>query len=116
MHRDELSVAFLTINPITTGHTLVVPIEETDEWTNLSNETSSHLMVVAKRIGLAQKALYKCGRVGLIIAGFEVPHCHLHVIPANTMTDMSFEHAASYVDSAQLEEQAESLASALKKV
>jgi diadenosine tetraphosphate (Ap4A) HIT family hydrolase len=116
VHRDELSVAFLTINPITTGHTLVVPIEETDEWTNLSNETSSHLMVVAKRIGLAQKALYKCGRVGLIIAGFEVPHCHLHVIPANTMTDLSFEHAASYVDTAQLAEQAESLASALKKV
>jgi len=116
VHRDELSVAFLTINPITTGHTLVVPIEETDEWTNLSNETSSHLMVVAKRIGLAQKALYKCGRVGLIIAGFEVPHCHLHVIPANTMTDLSFEHAASYVDPVQLAEQAESLASALKKV
>jgi diadenosine tetraphosphate (Ap4A) HIT family hydrolase len=116
VHRDELSVAFLTINPIATGHTLVVPIEETDEWTNLSNETSSHLMVVAKRIGLAQKEIYKCSRVGLIIAGFEVPHCHIHVIPANIMMDLSFEQAATHVEPVQLAEQAEKLASVLKTV
>jgi diadenosine tetraphosphate (Ap4A) HIT family hydrolase len=116
VHRDDLCVAFLTINPITTGHTLVVPIEETDEWTNLSDKTSSHLMIVAKRIGLAQKALYECTRVGLIIAGFEIPHCHLHVIPANTMADLSFEQAAAHVDPAQLAEQAAQLALTLKTV
>ena len=104
------------INPITTGHTLVVPIEEIDEWTNLSEATSTHLMLVAKRIGLAQKALYKCNRVGLIIAGFEIPHCHLHVIPANTMADLSFEHAAPHVDNAQLAVQAQQLGLALRTI
>jgi diadenosine tetraphosphate (Ap4A) HIT family hydrolase len=116
VHRDDLCVAFLTINPIATGHTLVVPIEETDEWTNLSDATSSHLMDVAKRIGLAQKALYKCSRIGLIIAGFEIPHCHLHVIPANTMADLSFAHAATHVETALLAEQAVHLASTLKTI
>ena len=116
VYRDEVCVAFLTINPIATGHTLVVPIEETDEWTNLSDATSSHLMVIAKKIGLAQKDLYKCNRVGLIIAGFEIPHCHLHVIPANTMADLSFEHAAPHVEPAQLKAQAEKLTAALKRV
>ncbi len=109
-----MCVAFLTINPIATGHTLVVPIEEIDEWTDLSSTTSSHLMVVAKKIGSAQKQLYKCKRVGLIIAGFEIPHCHLHVIPSNSMRDLSFENAAAHVEPAQLSEQAEQLASVLK--
>ena len=116
VHKDEYCVAFLTINPITTGHTLVVPIEEIDEWTNLSEATSTHLMLVAKRIGLAQKALYNCNRVGLIIAGFEIPHCHLHVIPANAMADLSFEHAAPHVETAQLAHQAQQLGSALKTI
>ena len=116
VHKDEYCVAFLTINPITTGHTLVVPIEEIDEWTNLSEATSTHLMLVAKRIGLAQKALYKCNRVGLIIAGFEIPHCHLHVIPANTMADLSFEHAAPHADNAQLAVQAQQLGLALRTI
>ena len=114
VYKDEICVAFLTINPIATGHTLVVPIEEIDEWVNLPTATSSHLMLVAKRIGLAQKQLYSCSRVGMIIAGFEIPHCHLHDIPANTMADLSFEHAAAHVESERLSEQAEHLASVLK--
>jgi diadenosine tetraphosphate (Ap4A) HIT family hydrolase len=73
-------------------------------------------MLVAKRIGLAQKQLYGCSRVGMIIAGFEIPHCHLHVIPANTMADLSFEHAAAHVDPERLSEQAEQLASVLKTI
>ena len=116
VYKDEICVAFLTINPIATGHTLVVPIEEIDEWVNLPTATSSHLMLVAKRIGLAQKQLYSCNRVGMIIAGFEIPHCHLHVIPANTMADLSFEHAAAHVESERLSEQAEHLASVLKTI
>ena len=116
VYKDEICVAFLTINPIAIGHTLVVPIEEIDEWIDLPATTSSHLMVVAKRIGLAQKQLYNCNRVGMIIAGFEIPHCHLHVIPANTMADLSFEHAAAHVDPEQLSQQAEQLASVLKTI
>ncbi|CAB4899822.1 unannotated protein [freshwater metagenome] len=116
VHRDETCVAFLTINPISTGHTLVVPIEETDEWTNLSSTTSSHLMLVAKKIGAAQKKLYTCKRVGLIIAGFEIPHCHLHVIPSNSMADLSFENAVDHVETAVLAKQAADLASVLKTI
>ena len=116
VYKDEICVAFLTINPIAIGHTLVVPIEEIDEWVDLPTATSSHLMLVAKRIGLAQKQLYSCNRVGMIIAGFEIPHCHLHVIPANTMADLSFEHAAAHVESERLSEQAEHLASVLKTI
>lgn len=111
-----MCVAFLTINPIATGHTLVVPIEEIDDWTNLSSTTSSHLTVIAKNIGSAQKQLYKCKRVGLIIAGFEIPHCHLHVIPTNSMSDLSFENAAAHVEPALLSKQAEQLASVLKTI
>ena len=114
VYKDEICVAFLTINPVATGHTLVVPIEEIDEWVDLPTATSSHLMLVARRIGLAQKQLYSCNRVGMIIAGFEIPHCHLHVIPANTMADLSFENAAAHVDPERLSGQAEQLASVLK--
>jgi diadenosine tetraphosphate (Ap4A) HIT family hydrolase len=71
---------------------------------------------VAKRIGLAQKQLYGCSRVGMIIAGFEIPHCHLHVIPTNTMADLSFEHASAHVDPERLSEQAEQLSSVLKTI
>jgi histidine triad (HIT) family protein len=116
VYKDEICVAFLTINPIATGHTLVVPIEEIDEWVDLPTATASHLMLVAKKIGLAQKQHYGCSRVGMIIAGFEIPHCHLHVIPANTMADLSFEHAAAHVDPERLSEQAEQLASVLKTI
>ena len=116
VYKDEICVAFLTINPISTGHTLVVPIEEIDQWTDLPAATSSHLMLVAKRIGLAQKHLYNCNRVGLIIAGFEIPHCHLHVIPTNAMADLSFENAVSHIDPERLSEQAVQLASVLKTI
>ena len=116
VYKDEICVAFLTINPIAIGHTLVVPIEEIDEWVDLPTATSSHLMLVARRIGLAQKQLYSCNRVGMIIAGFEIPHCHLHVIPANTMADLSFENAAAHVDPERLSEQAEQMASVLKTI
>jgi diadenosine tetraphosphate (Ap4A) HIT family hydrolase len=116
VYKDEICVAFLTINPISTGHTLVVPIQEIDQWTDLPKATADHLMQVAKDIGNAQKQLYKCKRVGLIIAGFEVPHCHLHVIPAATMSDLSFDQAASHVDPTELAAQALTIAAILKTI
>jgi histidine triad (HIT) family protein len=73
-------------------------------------------MLVAKNIGAAQKKLYTCKRVGLIIAGFEIPHCHLHVIPSNSMADLSFENAAEHVETAVLAKQAADLASVLKTI
>jgi histidine triad (HIT) family protein len=95
VYRDERCVAFLSINPISVGHVLVVPIEEVDHWLDLEPELVAHLMTVAHRIGRAQQSLYGCERVAVIIAGFEVPHCHIHVIAANDMSDVSFAKAGS---------------------
>lgn len=93
VHRDDVCVAFMTINPITTGHTLVVPIAEVDHWLDLDAPTRAHLFEVSHRIGEAQMRVFDCDRVGLIIAGYEVPHTHLHVIPTRSMADLAFSAA-----------------------
>ena len=98
VHTDEICVAFMTINPISRGHLLVVPRVEIDQWSDLPDHVSQHCFAVAKRIAIAQKQVLGCERVALIIAGFEVLHCHLHVIPATTIADISFDNAASSVD------------------
>lgn len=104
VYRDDLCVAFMTISPITAGHVLVVPIDEVNEWTDLSSELSSHLFKVAAQIGEAQKMAFKCERIALIIAGFEVPHCHLHLIPSNSMADLNFEYAVTSSNRDDLEQ------------
>ncbi|HEY6531482.1 MAG TPA: HIT family protein [Acidimicrobiales bacterium] len=93
VYRDEIAVCFLTINPITPGHALVVPVAEVDHWLDLDDETVAHLNVVAKRIGRAQMAALGAARVGLVIAGLEVPHTHLHVLPMHSMADLDFRNA-----------------------
>ncbi len=92
--RDERCVAFLTINPIRAGHTLVVPVAEVDRWTDLDEEVAAHLMVVAQRIARAQDEVFSPDRIGLMIAGFEVPHTHLHVLPIDDMGDLDLGNAA----------------------
>ena len=113
VYTDEVCVAFMTINPISRGHLLVVPRVEIDQWTDLPDDVSQHCFVVAKRIADAQKRVLHCDRVALIIAGFEVPHCHLHVIPATTIADVSFDNAASSVDFEDLAAVAASISAAL---
>lgn len=100
--RDEQCVVFLSINPIADGHALVVPVREVDQWTDLTEDECTHLMAVAKRVGDAQKVEFSPARVGLMIAGFEVPHTHLHVIPIDTMADLDFANAAESVDHGEL--------------
>ena len=91
--RDDRCVAFLSIAPITTGHTLVVPIAEVDHWVDLEPDLAAHLMTVAHAIGNAQMAAFSPARIGLIVAGLEVPHCHLHVLPIDSEADLSFAKA-----------------------
>ena len=93
VHRDDLCVAFLDIRPLAHGHVLVVPIAEVDHWIDLPAGLSSHLFAVAQRIGIAQQQAFACERVGLIIAGYEVPHTHLHVIPTTHMGQLNFASA-----------------------
>jgi histidine triad (HIT) family protein len=91
--RDDEVVAFLTINPITPGHTLVVPVAEVDHWLDLPPALAARCMTVAQVIGQAQMAAFSPARVGMIIAGLEVPHTHLHLIPIESEADLSFAKA-----------------------
>jgi histidine triad (HIT) family protein len=93
VYRDDQSVAFLSINPLNPGHTLVVPVAEVDHWTDLDPELARHLMGVAQRVGRAQQRIWSPARVGLIIAGMEVPHTHLHVVPIWREADLHFANA-----------------------
>ncbi len=111
--RDDRAVAFLTIAPIAHGHTLVVPIEEVDHWIDLEPDLAAHLMELARRVGRAQMQAFSPRRIGLIVAGLEVPHCHLHVIPIESEADLSFARADHSPDPARLDAAAEALRSAL---
>lgn len=111
---DDVCVAFLSINPLQAGHTLVVPRAEVDHWVDLDPTTAAHLMTVAHVIAQAQRAAFAPERVGLIIAGFEVPHTHLHVVPTFSMADLDFANAAAQPDPAGLDAAAERLRASLR--
>jgi len=99
--RDERTVAFLSIHPLTTGHTLVVPVAEIDHWLDLPAELAGHCMRVARAVGHAIRRVHSPVKVGLMIAGLEVPHCHLHVAPINGLQDLDFANAAEEVPPAE---------------
>ena len=112
--RDDRAVVFLTIAPIAPGHALVVPVEEVDHWVDLSPELAAHLMEVGRQVGGAQMASFSPARIGMIIAGLEVPHCHLHLIPIDSEADLSFAKADHSPDPAALDAAAERLRAALR--
>ena len=111
--RDELCVAFLSIAPIRTGHTLVVPIAEVDHWLDLEPSTAAHLMTVSQTIGKAQMQAFRPARVGLLIAGLEVPHVHLHVVPIDSEADLRFDRADPDTPADALDDAADRLRAAL---
>ena len=112
--RDEQAVAFLTIAPIAPGHTLVVPVAEVDHWVDLDADLAAHLMDVARHVGRAQMQAFSPTRIGMIIAGLEVPHCHLHLIPIDTEAELSFARADHHPDPAAMDDAAERLRAALR--
>lgn len=107
--RDDRCVAFMSINPLRRGHTLVVPVEEIDHWLDCPADLRNHLFDVSQRIGRAQQAAFRPARVGLMIAGLEVPHLHLHVVPIDDVHDLDFSNAAANVAPEELEEAAEAI-------
>lgn len=113
--RDERAVGFLSINPLGPGHTLVVPRAEVDHWVDADDELLGHLHRVSHRIAEAVRAVWQPPRVALIIAGFEVPHLHLHVYPAWKLDDFDFRNAARDPDPAELDRNADSLRAALRE-
>lgn len=115
VYRDAHIVAFLTIEPLAYGHVLVVPVNEVDKWTDLEPELWNELNAVALKVGQAVVSAFDAPRAGYIIAGFDVPHTHIHVFPAGNMGDYDFARAMSMdeTDPAAMDAAAEKLREAL---
>lgn len=105
--RDPECVGFMSINPLRRGHTLVVPRMEVDHWIDVPDGLRDYLFEVAQTIARAVQSAFEPTRVGLMIAGLEVPHLHLHVVPIDRVNDLDFANAAASVDSDELEDAAE---------
>ncbi len=90
---DEHYFAFLDINPMAKGHTLVVPKVEDDYIFNLDDETYTGLMLFAKKVAKAQRLAIPCKRIGVAVLGMEVPHVHVHLVPMQREGDMNFANA-----------------------
>jgi histidine triad (HIT) family protein len=111
--KDEWCVGFLSINPLAPGHTLVVPRAEVDHWIDLPEDLASHLWRVAQTVGQAQQVAFVCERIGLIVAGYEVPHAHIHVFPSTNMAQFNFARAAVSVSEEELDAAAGRIRAAL---
>lgn len=83
-------IAFLDINPLREGHTLIVPKKEIDYFFDLDEETLSEIMVFARRVAVAIREVIPCNRIGVVVLGLEVPHAHIHLIPMDREGDISF--------------------------
>jgi histidine triad (HIT) family protein len=83
-------IAFLDINPLSIGHTLVVPKKEIDYFFDLDEDFLAEILLFSKKISKAIKKVTRCNRVGLSVIGLEVPHAHLHLVPLNEMNDIDF--------------------------
>ena len=84
-------LAFLDIRPLAKGHTLVIPKKEIDYLFDLEDELLSGMMVFAKKVAAAVEAVIPCARIGVAVIGLEVPHAHVHLVPINTIGDLSFQ-------------------------
>jgi len=104
--RDDDCVAFMSINPLRVGHTLVVPRLEVDHWIDCPVDLRDHLFDVSQTIALAIDKVFGAARVGMMIAGLEVPHLHIHLVPMDGVHDLDFANAAASVDRDELEEAA----------
>jgi diadenosine tetraphosphate (Ap4A) HIT family hydrolase len=113
VHEDEEFVAFLTIAPVTQGHTLVVPRAEIDQWQDLDPAVFGRITALSQRIGQAVMTAFDAPRAGLLIAGLEVPHLHVHVFPAYSLGDFDITGADPYPSPESLDEAQAKLTAAL---
>ncbi|WP_062988466.1 HIT family protein [Nocardia anaemiae] len=111
---DDEFVAFLTIAPVTQGHTLVVPRKEIDQWQDVDSDTFARLNGVAQKIGQAVRRAWNAPRAGLLIAGLEVPHLHVHVFPAFTMGNFDISSANPHPTPESLDEAQTKIKTALR--
>ncbi len=111
---DEHFYAFLDINPLSKGHTLVIPKQEIDYYFDLDDKTLSGLMLFAKKVAKAIDRTIDCKRVGVVVLGLEVPHAHVHLIPLNSEADASFSRPKLKLSPEEFESIAEKIKAAIK--
>ncbi|BBZ11956.1 HIT family protein [Mycobacterium branderi] len=116
VYEDDEIVAFLTIEPMTQGHTLVVPRAEIDNWQDVDQETFGRVMAVAQLIGKAVCRAFNTKRSGVIIAGLEVPHLHVHVFPTRSLSDFGFANVDRNPSPASLDEAQAKIKAALAEL
>ena len=116
VYEDDDVVAFLTIAPITQGHTLVVPRAEIDQWQGVDAPEFNRVMAVSQLIGKAVCKAFDVERAGLIIAGLEVPHLHVHVFPARNLSDFGFANADQNPSAESLDEAQSKIKAALSEL
>jgi len=107
---DEHYFAFLDINPLAKGHTLVVPKVEDDYIFNLDDETYTGLMLFAKKVAKAQRLAIPCKRIGVAVLGMEVPHVHVHLVPMQHEGDMNFANAKLHLSADEMTQIAAAIA------
>ncbi|MBU3659403.1 MAG: HIT family protein [Flavobacteriales bacterium] len=90
IEEDEFHLAFLDINPLKEGHTLVIPKKEVDYIFDIENQDLEKLILFAKKVAIKIKSKIPCTKVGMTVIGLEVPHAHIHLIPMNSISDMNF--------------------------
>lgn len=110
---DEHYFAFLNIRPLNAGHTLVIPKIETDYIFDLSDEQLSGLIIFAKKVAKAIESVVSCERIGIAVIGLEVPHCHIHLTPINSVHDIDFRNTKE-ISKEQMQELAIQISVAVK--
>ena len=111
---DENYYAFLDINPLKEGHTLVIPKEETDYIFDLNDDLLGGMMVFAKKVALAIDQTIDCKRVGVAVLGLEVPHAHIHLVPLNDLHDIEFSKPKMKFSDEQLRATAAKISAAIR--
>lgn len=114
--KDDECVAFLSIRPLRPGHALVVPRLEVDHWVDLKSDLLAHLTEVAQAVGRAQMEAFKPARIGMMLAGLEVPHCHFHVVPIRGLHDLDFGNQDPNPDPASMDDAAEAIRRELRRL
>jgi histidine triad (HIT) family protein len=112
--RDEDCVAFLSINPLRAGHTLVVPRREVDDWVDLEPALATKVFAAAQRVARGIAKAFPCRKVGVIVAGLEVPHVHVHLVPITGLHDLDFDRQERNPDPHALDEAAARLRTSLR--
>lgn len=113
---SERFLAFLDVNPLAKGHTLIVPKIETDYFFDLSDEEISGIMLFSKKVASALRSTLPCLRIGMSVIGLEVPHAHVHLVPLNNMGDINFSNSRLNLSAEEMEAIAASIRSAYDKL